>query len=126
MAQLFYLSESQLVIIRKYFPLRNALNARGITPCIPPKKNRRIHIEYDKTLYKQRYKIKIMSGRLKDCRRIAMRYDRCAHTFFSAICIVATMTFYLGVPCNICPIIYYAPLNLIAYHYNMGLYMVDD
>jgi transposase len=26
-----------------------------------------------------------MFGRLKDWRRIATRYDRCAHTFFSAI-----------------------------------------
>jgi hypothetical protein len=34
--------------------------------------------------------------RLKDWRRIAMRYDRCAHTFFSAICIAATVIFYLN------------------------------
>ena len=27
-----------------------------------------------------------MFGRLKDWRRIAMRYDGAAHTFFSAIC----------------------------------------
>jgi len=25
-----------------------------------------------------------------------MRYDRCNHTFFSAICIAATMIFWLG------------------------------
>jgi hypothetical protein len=25
-----------------------------------------------------------------------MRYDRCAHTFFSAICIAATVIFYLN------------------------------
>jgi hypothetical protein len=36
-----------------------------------------------------------MFGRIKDWRRIAMRYDRCAHTFFSAICIAATVIFYL-------------------------------
>ncbi|MDB5376664.1 MAG: hypothetical protein JWR00_1110, partial [Rubritepida sp.] len=29
-------------------------------------------------------------------RRIAMRYDRCAHTCFSAICIAATVIFWLG------------------------------
>jgi hypothetical protein len=29
----------------------------------------------------------------KDWRRISMRYDRCAHTFFSAICIAATVIF---------------------------------
>ncbi|MGD9476667.1 IS5/IS1182 family transposase, partial [Shinella sp. G-2] len=29
-----------------------------------------------------------------DWRRIATRYDRCAHTFFSAICIAATIIFW--------------------------------
>ncbi|MCD7983611.1 MAG: IS5/IS1182 family transposase, partial [Desulfovibrio sp.] len=29
-------------------------------------------------------------------RRIAMRYDRCAHTFFSAIYIAAVVIFYLN------------------------------
>ncbi len=37
-----------------------------------------------------------MLGRLKDWRRIAMHYDRCTHTFFSAICIAATVIFYLN------------------------------
>lgn len=75
---------------------RNALIEKGITPCIPPKKNRTIQIEYDKTLYKERHKVENMFGKLKDWRRIAMRYDRCAHTFFSAICIAATIIFYLN------------------------------
>jgi putative transposase len=64
---------------------RDALREKGITPCIPPKRNRKEPVPYDKELYKQRDKIEIMFGRLKDRRRIAMRYDRCAHTFFSAI-----------------------------------------
>jgi putative transposase len=75
---------------------RNALTDRGITPCIPPKRNRKHPANYDKELYKQRHKIEIMFGRLKDWRRIAMRYDRCAHTFFSAICIAAVVIFYLN------------------------------
>jgi len=37
-----------------------------------------------------------MFNRIKDGRRIAMRYDRCGHTFFSAICIAATVIFYLN------------------------------
>jgi transposase len=75
---------------------RTALAVKGITPCIPPKKNRKAPIEYDKALYKQRHKIENMFGKLKDWRRIATRYDRCAHTFFSAICIAATVIFYLN------------------------------
>ena len=75
---------------------RDALQEKGITPCIPSKRNRKEQIDYDKNLYKQRHKIEIMFGRLKDWRRIAMRYDRCAHTFFSAICIAASVIFYLN------------------------------
>jgi transposase len=69
---------------------RAALIERGITPCIPPRKNRKVQHHYCKTLYTQRHKIKNMFSRLKDWRRIAMRYDRCAHTFLSAINIDAT------------------------------------
>ena len=72
-----------------------ALKHQGITPCIPPRKNRKKRRRYSKTLYKQRHKVEIMFGRIKDWRRIAMRYDRCAHTFFSAICLAATVLFYL-------------------------------
>lgn len=75
---------------------RNKLNARGITPCIPPRKNRKTQYQYDKNLYKKRHKVENMFGRLKDWRRIAMRYDRQAHTFLSAIQIAATVIFYLN------------------------------
>ena len=74
---------------------RNALIARGITPCIPSKANRKVQIPHDKELYKQRHRIENMFGRLKDWRRIHTRYDRCAHTFFSAIAIAAAVIFWL-------------------------------
>ena len=74
---------------------RKALPSKGIAPCIPGRRNRKESVSYDKELYKQRHKIEIMFGRLKDWRRIATRYDRCAHTFFSAICIAAIVIFYL-------------------------------
>ncbi|MGK9264234.1 IS5 family transposase [Sinorhizobium meliloti] len=74
---------------------RKALADRGIEPCIPPTKSRKQPIDYDKALYRQRHKIENMFGKLKDWRRIATRYDRCAHTFFSAICIAATVIFWL-------------------------------
>ena len=74
---------------------REALREKGITPCIPPKKNRKIQLDYDKTLYKKRHKVENMFGKIKDWRRIATRYDRCAHTFFSAICIAATVIWWL-------------------------------
>ena len=74
---------------------RKALSSKGITPCIPGRRSRKVPVAYDKELYKQRHKIEIMFGRLKDWRRIATRYDRCAHTFFSAICIAAIVIFYI-------------------------------
>jgi transposase len=75
---------------------RKALLDQGVTPCIPPRRNRKHPVTYDKELYKQRHKIEVMFGRLKDWRRIAMRYDRCAHTFFSAICLAVVCIFYLN------------------------------
>ena len=63
---------------------------------IPSKKNRKLPIPHDVALYRQRHKIENMFGRLKDWRRIHTRYDRCAHTFMSAICIAATVIFWLN------------------------------
>lgn len=74
---------------------REALAGKGIEACIPSSKSRKTEIPHDKTLYRQRHKIENMFGRLKDWRRIATRYDRCAHAFFSAICIAATVAFWL-------------------------------
>jgi transposase len=74
---------------------RAALAARGITPCIPSTRSRKVALPYDRVLYRQRHRIENTFGRLKDWRRIASRYDRCAHTFFSAICIAAVVTFWL-------------------------------
>lgn len=75
---------------------RDALAKRGIVACIPSKTNRKVLIDYDQTLYRQRHKIENMFGRLKDWRRIHTRYDRCAHTFFSAICIAAVVIFWIN------------------------------
>ena len=75
--------------------LRAALAKRRIAACIPSKSNRKTAIPHDAVLYKQRHKIENMFGRLKDWRRIHIRYDRCAHTYFSAICIAATVVFWL-------------------------------
>lgn len=47
---------------------RDALQAKGITPCIPGRKSRTEAIRYDKRRYKSRNRIEIMFGRLKDWR----------------------------------------------------------
>ena len=76
--------------------LRESLKAKGITVCIPPRKTRNEELPFDKTLYKGRHLIENTFSKLKDWRRIATRYDRCAHTFFSAICLAVTVLFYLN------------------------------
>lgn len=75
---------------------RVALVKRGISACIPSKTNRKVPIPHDRVLYRQRHRIENMFGKLKDWRRIHTRYDRCAHTFMSAICIAATVIFWLN------------------------------
>src|ERR1700722_11195624 len=74
---------------------RAAFAERGVAACIPSKSNRKVAIPHDVVLYKQRHRIENMFGRLKDWRRIHTRYDRCAHTYFSAICIAAAVIFWL-------------------------------
>lgn len=74
---------------------RAALAERGTQACIPPLRHRKIQHVYDKQLYRQRHKIENVFARIKDWRRVATRYDRCAHTFMSAICIAATVCYWL-------------------------------
>ena len=75
--------------------LRDALADRDIEACIPSKSNRKIQIPHDRALYRKRHKIENMFGKLKDWRRIHTRYDRCAHTFMSAIAIAAIFIFWI-------------------------------
>ena len=74
---------------------RDALEEKGITPCIPGRKSRNKPVKYDKRRYKSRNKIEIMFGRLKDWRRVATRYDRCPTVFLSAVALAATVLFWL-------------------------------
>ncbi len=52
-------------------------------------------IPHDRIRYCQRHRIENMFGRLEDWRRIHTRYDRCAHTFMSAISIATSIIFWL-------------------------------
>ena len=74
---------------------RRALAERGIAASIPSKTNRRVPIPDGTALYRQRHKVENMFGKFKDWRRIHTRYDRCAHTFMSAIVIAAIVIFWI-------------------------------
>lgn len=74
---------------------RQALKAKGISACIPPRKGRNSPAAFCKTQYKQRHKVENMFAKLKDWRRIATRYDRRADVFMAAIIIAAIVIWWL-------------------------------
>lgn len=55
-------SASSLIADRGYDSnwFRAALADKGIEPCIPPTKSRKVPIAYDKALYRQRHKVENM------------------------------------------------------------------
>ena len=74
---------------------RAYLKQQKIKPVIPGKSNRKKRIRYDKQAYKGRNVVERCFCRLKDFRRIATRYDKLARNFFSALCFVATLAYWL-------------------------------
>jgi transposase len=74
---------------------RNALKERDIRPCIPSRRGRKKAVPHDPDLYRQRHRIENMFARLKDWRRIATRYDRCADIFLSACALAAVVMFWI-------------------------------
>jgi transposase len=69
--------------------VRQALLLKGILPVIPPRMNRRDLISCDFRLYRERNVIERMINRLKQCRRIATRYDKSARSYLSFLCLAA-------------------------------------
>ena len=76
-------------------PFRKALREDGITPVIPGRANRKKRIRHDKEAYKGRNVIERCYCRLKDFRRIATRYDKLARNFFSSVCFVAAVVYWM-------------------------------
>jgi transposase len=74
---------------------RTFLKWRKIRIVIPGKSSRKKRIRHDRQAYKRRNVLERCFGRLKDFRRIATRYDKLAANFFSAVCLVAIITYWL-------------------------------
>jgi transposase len=70
--------------------IRAKLQEQGLTPVIPPKKNRKETIAYDKDTYRLREKVERFFNRLKQFRRVATRYDKLGYIFLAFIHIVAS------------------------------------
>ena len=65
--------------------IRAKLDAKGITPVIPPKANRLDLIVYDKERYKQRNKVERLFNKLKQFRRVATRYEKLKANFLAFV-----------------------------------------
>jgi transposase len=75
--------------------IRHQVEERGALPNIPPKANRRWKNCFSPLLYRDRNAVERMFARLKDFRRIATRYDRMAKNFLAAICLAATVSYWI-------------------------------
>lgn len=64
---------------------RTNLRSNNNIPVIPGRKNRKQPILYDKRLYKIRRKIEMLFGKLKENRRLAMRFDKADNAFLGFI-----------------------------------------
>ena len=67
------------------------LEARGITPVIPPKANRKSPRETDFALYCERNLVERFFGKLKQYRAIATRFDKLANTFMAGVLLVCVL-----------------------------------
>jgi transposase len=74
---------------------QESLKIKWIHPYIPGRKSRGKDIWYDKRRYRRRDRIEIMFGQLRDWRRVATRYDRCAITFLFSVALATSVIFWL-------------------------------
>ena len=64
---------------------RTNLESNNNIPVIPGRKNRKLPITYGKSMYKIRRKIEILFGKIKENRRLAMRFDKADTAFLAFI-----------------------------------------
>ena len=75
--------------------LRSWLIERGTTPVIPSKPNRKIQIEHDRLICRQRNVVERMFCWFKDWRRVVTRFGRNIKTFVATIAIAAFVIWWL-------------------------------
>ncbi len=68
---------------------RQMMEARGLQPVIPPRCHHKAPAHYDRERYKDRNVVERLIGRLKENRRIAMRFDKLAHMFEGFVVLAA-------------------------------------
>ena len=83
----FYLKDKTIIADRGYstFAIKNFIETRGASCCIPHKSNFKNSWDYDREKYKSRNKIERFFGHLKEKRHIATRFDKLAARFLSFV-----------------------------------------
>ena len=67
------------------------IEEQGGTAIIPSKCNRKNPRPHDRTTYQERNRIERLINRLKQCRRIATRYDKTSRNFLAFLYLAGTM-----------------------------------
>ena len=67
------------------------LEARDITPVIPPKANRKEIRDCDFALYRERNLVERFFNKIKHYRAIATRFDKLANTFLAGVLLVCVV-----------------------------------
>jgi transposase len=67
------------------------IEAQGATPVIPPRKNRSEPRDYDRAEYKKRNVAERFINVLKQCRRVATRYEKTARNFLGFVLLASTL-----------------------------------
>ena len=75
--------------------LRRAVREDDAEAVIPGRRSRKQDVRYDRRCYRERWRIEATVGRLKDCRRVATRYDKLALNFLSTVTLATLVAFYL-------------------------------
>lgn len=69
--------------------IRDKISAKKMNPVIPPRKNRKEQIAYNKETYALRNQVERWFGKIKEFRRIATRYEKLSKTFMAFIHLVS-------------------------------------
>jgi transposase len=71
--------------------LRAELHQRGAKPVIPPRRNRKVPLDYHREMYKWRHLVENFFARIKEFRRIATRYEKTDTSFAATIYLTSTI-----------------------------------
>lgn len=73
---------------------RDFLRSQNNIPVIPGRKNRKVRIIYDKEIYKLRSAIELYFGKLKENKRLCLRFEKDDKAFMSFIALAAIKIFF--------------------------------